>query len=228
MCEELTENQLGFFGVVLVHLLKVEVHLRGWWMCWLMWWGGGSFCTDGMGFVWATWAAAGVKSLSPWGTRAHGKIRLKLKSGNQKLHTFPLPTEVRCTTVGLLNLKPQFLYFSTVVIRYVVEYRQKEKKYLKKMFLGYIAVQKCTEAKWFGSVDAYSNVIKDNRKSKPLRHGVGPRPCPCAGFVRMNHLQDSLYASKCHRHARVGREINKQTEKQRARINKRRDAVCVS
>lgn len=41
-------------------------HLRGWWMCWLMWWAGGSFCTEGTGFWWATWAAAGVKSLSPW------------------------------------------------------------------------------------------------------------------------------------------------------------------
>lgn len=41
-------------------------HLRGWWICWLMCWTGGSLGTQGWGFWWATWAAAGVKSLSPW------------------------------------------------------------------------------------------------------------------------------------------------------------------
>ncbi len=43
-----------------------KAHFRGWWMCWLKWWAVGSFCTAGTGFWWATWAAAGVKSLSPW------------------------------------------------------------------------------------------------------------------------------------------------------------------
>lgn len=43
----------------------VPAHLRGWWMCWLRCWAGGSFCTAGTGFWWATCAAAGVKSLSP-------------------------------------------------------------------------------------------------------------------------------------------------------------------
>lgn len=41
-------------------------HLRGWWICWLRCWTGGSLGTQGWGFWWATWAAAGVKSLSPW------------------------------------------------------------------------------------------------------------------------------------------------------------------
>lgn len=27
-----------------------KAHFRGWWMCWLMWWAGGSFCTAGTGF----------------------------------------------------------------------------------------------------------------------------------------------------------------------------------
>lgn len=40
-------------------------HLRGWWMCWLMCCAGGSLGTQGWGFWCATWAAAGVKSLSP-------------------------------------------------------------------------------------------------------------------------------------------------------------------
>lgn len=40
-------------------------YLRGWWMCWLTWWAVGNFSTEGCGFWWATWAAAGGKSLSP-------------------------------------------------------------------------------------------------------------------------------------------------------------------
>lgn len=43
-------------------------HLRGWWMCWLRCWLGGSLGIPGWGFWWATWAAAGVKSLSPFVT----------------------------------------------------------------------------------------------------------------------------------------------------------------
>lgn len=43
-------------------------HLRGWWMCWLMCWTEGSLGTQGCGFWWATCAAAGVKSLSPFVT----------------------------------------------------------------------------------------------------------------------------------------------------------------
>lgn len=53
--EECVGNRLriawGGCGVVLVHWKRMEVHLRGWWMCWLMWWDGGSFCTEGTGFV---------------------------------------------------------------------------------------------------------------------------------------------------------------------------------
>lgn len=41
-------------------------HLRGWWICGLMCWMGACLGTPGWGFWWATWAAAGVKSLSPW------------------------------------------------------------------------------------------------------------------------------------------------------------------
>lgn len=40
-------------------------HLRGWLICGLMCWMGACLGTPGCGFWWATWAAMGVKSLSP-------------------------------------------------------------------------------------------------------------------------------------------------------------------
>lgn len=40
-------------------------HFRGWLICGLMCWMGACLGTPGCGFWWATWAAAGVKSLSP-------------------------------------------------------------------------------------------------------------------------------------------------------------------
>lgn len=40
-------------------------YLRGWLICGLMCWMGASLGTPGCGFWWATWAAAGVKSLLP-------------------------------------------------------------------------------------------------------------------------------------------------------------------
>lgn len=46
-------------------------HLRGWWICGLMCWMGACLGTPGWGFWWATWAAAGVKSLSPWRKQNH-------------------------------------------------------------------------------------------------------------------------------------------------------------
>lgn len=42
-----------------------SAHLRGWLICGLMCWMGASLGTPGCGFWWATWAAAGVKSLLP-------------------------------------------------------------------------------------------------------------------------------------------------------------------
>lgn len=46
-------------------------------MCWLKCWAGGSLGTQGCGFWCATWAAAGVKSLSPWMEK---KKRKKLRT----------------------------------------------------------------------------------------------------------------------------------------------------
>lgn len=43
-------------------------HLRGWLICGLMCWMGACLGTPGCGFWWATWAAMGVKSLSPFVT----------------------------------------------------------------------------------------------------------------------------------------------------------------
>lgn len=53
-------------GVSVAVVACCPTHLRGWWICGLMCWMGACLGTPGWGFWWATWAAAGVKSLSPW------------------------------------------------------------------------------------------------------------------------------------------------------------------
>lgn len=100
-------------------------HLRGWWICWLRCWTGASLGTQGWGFWWATWAAAGVKSLSPW-TEHNQSIVIKGKrmncfaqfclqqAGNLFMHRLP---ETRWSLVPKRHFFIYFFSTSSSMIR---------------------------------------------------------------------------------------------------------------